>query len=182
MRKTHFLGPLDHGVRNHAVDANHCQQKCESGKNPNRGSVKLRADEELIQPLLHGFHAEYGNLRVRRLDGVADHSQVIFRPAVHASHKRREETAWSRRRDKDLIPIHVCRIGLVLHSLDDANNVPRGISLDRELMMQGVVRRAKSRGKFRPLHAEQCCSVFSEVHRYCQTLLCFFLGYGLVPA
>ena len=63
---THFLGPLDDGVRNDAVNANQGQQQCDSRKNPHGGSVKPRAGEDLIEPLLHGFHTEYRNLRVYR--------------------------------------------------------------------------------------------------------------------
>ena len=42
--------------------------------------------------------------------------------------------------------ITVChgRIGLVLHSSYDANNLPRRLSADREPMTKGVLRRAKS--------------------------------------
>ena len=93
MRTPISCGSLGNRIGNDAVDANHGQQQGESRETPNRGAVKLRAGEDLIQPLLQGFHAEDRNLRVHRLDGVADGREVIFRPAIYTHHERREKAA-----------------------------------------------------------------------------------------
>ena len=118
----HLLCSLRDGTRNDAVDANHRQQERESGENPDSAAVKFRPGEHFIQPLLHGFRAEHGNLRVHRLDRVADFREVIFRPAIHPRHESREKAAGGCRRQEDLISIHHRRIGLILHGLDDAND------------------------------------------------------------
>jgi len=55
-------------------------------KSINGGPVEFRTGEDFIQPLLHGFHAEYRNLWIYRLDGVADSCEVIFRaPSTRAT-------------------------------------------------------------------------------------------------
>src|SRR5439155_13701373 len=89
------LGPLNDGIRHNTVNANHCQQQREPGESPNGGPVESGISKDFIQPLLHGLHAEYRNLRIQGLDSVADRSEVIFRPAIDAHHERREEAAGS---------------------------------------------------------------------------------------
>jgi len=69
---THFLGPLNDGIRHNTVNANHCQQRGEPGESPNGGPVESGISKDFIQPLLHGLHAEYRNLRIQGLDSVAD--------------------------------------------------------------------------------------------------------------
>ena len=46
------------------------------------------------QPLLHGLYAEHWDLRVHRLDRVADHGEAVFGASIDPGREGREKTAW----------------------------------------------------------------------------------------
>jgi len=129
---------------NDAVNANYRQQQRDPCKSINGGPVEFRTGEDFIQPLLHGFHAEYRNLWIYRLDGVADSCEVIFRAAIDTRHECREEAAGisptEQRPDSRLQLSDRSRTPFPLL----LQQFPRSVSLNRELMIEGVLRRAKS--------------------------------------
>ncbi len=119
---THFVGPLNNSIGNDAVNADHREQQRESREKQDGGAVESRTGEGVSQALRHRFHTEYGNLRVHRPDRVADHTEVIFSPAIHSRHEGREKT--TRRVGWDEHLSRVCVVYHVVHPLDDADNLP----------------------------------------------------------
>jgi len=81
----HFVGSPGDGIRNDAIDANHSEQQCERGEGKDGGPIELRPGKRVIQPLLHRLRAKHRNLRVYRLDRVANHGEAIFGAAIDAA-------------------------------------------------------------------------------------------------
>ena len=69
------------------------EQQCERRKAKDRGPVELRPGKRVIQPLLHRLRSEHRNLRVYRLDRVANHGEAIFGAAVDSGHESGKEAA-----------------------------------------------------------------------------------------